>query len=163
VKRSANKKQDSRKTRRRRAAGQAGATAPEGGSRPDPEVSASPKRRAFTAEYKRQVVAEADEAAKSGDAGAVGALLRREGLYSSHLSHWRRERDAGELAGLAPKKRGRKGKRKGKEEKELERLRREKAELQERLEKAETVIDVQKKVSRLLGVKLESSSDPEES
>lgn len=135
----------------------------EGGKAPDPEVSASPKRRRFTAEYKRQVVAEADEAARTGEAGAVGALLRREGLYSSHLSQWRQERDAGELAGLSPKKRGRKAKQKGEAEREVERLRREKAELEERLEKAETIIDVQKKVSRLLGGNLDSSRDPEES
>src|SRR5215470_19837402 len=67
-----------------------------------------PKRRAFTAEYKLRIVREADAAVASGVEGAVGELLRREGLYSSHLATWRRERDAGELAGLTPKKRGRK-------------------------------------------------------
>jgi transposase len=67
-----------------------------------------PKHRAFTAEYKQRIVREADAALASDEEGAVGELLRREGLYSSHLTTWRRERDAGELAGLAPRKRGRK-------------------------------------------------------
>src|SRR5499426_3824079 len=62
-----------------------------------------PKRRTFTAEYKLRIVREADAALASGEEGAVGELLRREGLYSSHLVTWRRERDAGELAGLTPK------------------------------------------------------------
>src|SRR6185436_6175668 len=65
-----------------------------------------PKRRTFTAEYKLRIVREADAALASGEAGAVGELLRREGLYSSHLVTWRRERDASELAGLTPKQRG---------------------------------------------------------
>src|SRR5882762_151374 len=76
-----------------------------------PERAASPerpKRRNFTAEYKLRIVREADEALASGGEASVGALLRREGLYSSYLTTWRRERDDGELAGLAPKKRGRK-------------------------------------------------------
>jgi transposase-like protein len=64
-----------------------------------------PKRRAFTAEYKLRIVREADAAVASGVEGAVGELLRKEGLYSSHLTSWRRERDAGELAGLTPRKR----------------------------------------------------------
>src|SRR5215510_7395573 len=77
----------------------------------DPERATSPersKRRAFTAEYKLRIVREADEALASGGESLVGALLRREGLYSSYLTAWRRERDEGELAGLTPKKRGRK-------------------------------------------------------
>jgi transposase-like protein len=72
---------------------------------PDSEVPAKPKRRRFTADYKRSIVEQADA---GQDAGAIGALLRREGLYSSHLSTWRRQRRAGELAALAPKRRGRK-------------------------------------------------------
>src|ERR1700681_2914118 len=70
---------------------------------PDSEVTAKPLRRRFTAEYKRSIVEEADA---SRDAGAIGALLRREGLYSSHLSTWRHQSQRGELAALAPKKRG---------------------------------------------------------
>lgn len=74
-----------------------------------PEIATSPERpqrRAFTAEYKLRIVREADAAVASGVAGAVGELLRKEGIFSSHLTEWRRLRDAGELAGLAPKKRG---------------------------------------------------------
>ena len=76
----------------------------------DPERATSPerpKRRVFTAEYKLRIVREADEALASGGEAPVGALLRREGLYSSYLTVWRRERDEGELAGLTPKQRGR--------------------------------------------------------
>src|ERR671937_783354 len=71
----------------------------------DVQVTAKPRRRIFTAEYKRRIVKEAEACAT---AGAVGALLRREGLYSSHLTTWRRARARGELTALAPKKRGRK-------------------------------------------------------
>lgn len=74
-------------------------------SDPDPEVSPKAGRRIFTAKYKLAVLAEADECAEPGD---VGRLLRRKGLYSSHLSKWREQREAGALAGLTPKKRGRK-------------------------------------------------------
>ena len=77
--------------------------------RPDPEVVAEAKRRAFTAEYKQRILVEADAAATQP--GAIGALLRREGLYSSHLVTWRRERQAGILKGLTPHKRGPKSKR----------------------------------------------------
>lgn len=76
--------------------------------RPDPEVQERPQRRRFDAAYKRRVLAEAE-----ASPGEVGALLRREGLYSSHLTTWRKQRAAGELAGLAPRKRGRKGKERG--------------------------------------------------
>ena len=89
---------------------------------PDPEVVANPKRRTFTAEYKRSVLAEADAA--SAQPGAIGALLRREGLYSSHLVTWRRERQAGILKGLTPHKRGPKSKRTPQDE-EMQKLRRE--------------------------------------
>jgi transposase-like protein len=71
-------------------------------SRPPTEVTAKAKRRRFTAEYKRRILKEADAC----DRGELGALIRREGLYSSHLVEWRRARDAGELAGLVPRKRG---------------------------------------------------------
>lgn len=109
-----------------------------------------PKRRTFTAEYKLRVVREADAALASGVEGAVGELLRREGLYSSHLTTWRRERDAGELAGLTPKKRGRKA-RKNALADEVARLERENAKLKTELAKAATIIDVQEKVAALLG------------
>jgi transposase-like protein len=109
-----------------------------------------PKRRTFTAEYKLRIVREADDALASGEAGAVGELLRREGLYSSHLTVWRRERDDGELAGLTPKKRGRKPRENPLAE-EVERLERELAKVKSELHKANAVIDVQKKLAVLLG------------
>jgi transposase len=126
--------------------------------RPDPEVVASAKRRTFTAEYKLRILAEADAAA--AQPGAIGALQRREGLYSSHLVTWRRERQTGILKGLTPHKRGPKSKRNPQEE-EMQKLRRENQRLTEELRKAEIVIDVQKKVGALLGWPL-PKADPEE-
>src|SRR5947209_19744679 len=90
--------------------------------RPNPEVVADAKRRTFTAEYKLRILAEADAAASQP--GAIGALQRREGLYSSHLVTWRRERQAGILKGLTPHKRGPKSKR-NPQQQEMEKLRRE--------------------------------------
>ncbi|MCC7498194.1 MAG: transposase [Bryobacterales bacterium] len=126
--------------------------------RPDPEVVAGAKRRTFTAEYKVRILTEAD--ALAGQVGAIGALLRREGLYSSLLTAWRREREAGILKGLTPQKRGPKSKRNPQEE-ELRRLRRENLRLTEELRKAAIVIDVQKKMGALLGWPL-PTADPEE-
>ena len=137
------------------AAGKAVAPAP---PRPDPEVVAHAKRRSFTAEYKLRILAEADAAA--AQPGAIGALQRREGLYSSHLVTWRRERQAGMLKGLTPHKRGPKCKRNPQEE-EMQKLRRENQRLTEELRKAAIVIDVQKKVGALLGWPL-PKADPEE-
>lgn len=111
---------------------------------PDPEVLAQAKRRRFTAEYKQRILEEADQCQEQG---AIGALLRREGLYSSHLSKWRQQRAAGQLRGLRPKKRGRKP---DPQVAELARLQRENERLQARLEQAETIIEVQKKLCRLL-------------
>jgi transposase-like protein len=119
---------------------------------PDPEVVPKAKRRKFSAEYKVRILEEADRCTERGE---IGALLRREGLYSSHLSTWRRQRDQGILSGLSPKKRGRKGK--DELEKELAELRRENKRLQARLEEAEMIIDVQKKLSRLLGLATEEN------
>jgi len=140
------------------AAGKAVAPEPPAPPRPDPEVVAHAKRRSFTAEYKRRILAEADAAA--AQPGAIGALQRREGLYSSHLVTWRRERQAGMLKGLTPHKRGPKCKRNPQEE-EMQKLRRENQRLTEELRKAEIVIDVQKKVGALLGWPL-PKADPEE-
>lgn len=125
---------------------------------PDPEVPAKPKRRQFTAEYKRSIVAQA-EACR--DDRAIGALLRREGLYSSHLTAWRRQREQGELDALAPKRRGRKPTANPLTE-ECQRLRKENARLSRRLEQAELIIDVQKKVSALLGISLPEVKTGEE-
>ena len=107
-----------------------------------------PERRTFTAEYKLRIVEEADAAR---DPGEVGALLRREGLYSSHLSKWRALRDDGALSGLS-RKRGHPPKH-SQEELELIRLQRENLRLREELRKAELIIDVQKKLSEFLASK----------
>jgi transposase len=117
-----------------------------------------PKRRRFAAEYKLRIVREADAAVASGVEGAVGELLRREGLYSSHLAEWRALRDAGELAGLTPKKRGRKS-HKNPLADEVARLEREVARMQRELDKANIVIDVQKKVAALMGRTLEEPTE----
>ena len=115
--------------------------------RPSPEVVARAQRRRFTLEYKLRILAEADAARGSGD---TGALLRREGLYSSHLTHWRQERKTGMLKGLTPRKRGPKVKKEPLAG-ENQRLRRDVERLTEQLRKAEIVIHVQKKVAALLG------------
>ncbi len=115
------------------------------------EVSSKAKRRQYTAEFKRRILREADACTKPGE---LGALLRREGLYSSHLLTWRAQRDRGELAGLAPKKRGPKPRPVDERDREIALLKRENARLEARLEKAEAIIEVQKKVSQLLGVEL---------
>lgn len=127
---------------------------------PPAEVVERAKRRQYTAEYKQRILHEAEAALASGEAGALGALLRREGLFSSHLSSWRGQRDRGELAGLAPKKRGRKPSRNPLAA-ENERLQRQNARLEKELEKARIVISVQKKVAALLGNPI--PDDPEES
>ena len=139
-------------------AGKTVAPEPPASLRPDPEIVADAKRRTFTAEYKQRILAEADAAA--AQPGGIGALLRREGLYSSHLVTWRRERQAGVLKGLTPHKRGPKSRRNAQEE-EMQKLRRENLRLTEQLRKAEIVIDVQKKVGALLGWPL-PKADPEE-
>jgi transposase-like protein len=127
-------------------------------ARPDPEVVVDAKRRTFTAEYKLRILSEADAA--STQPGAIGGLLRREGLYSSHLTTWRRERQSGILKGLTPHKRGPKSKR-NPQEQEMQKLHRENQRLTEELRKAEIVIDIQKKVGALLGWPL-PKADPEE-
>ena len=121
----------------------------EANGRPEPEVNEKPVRRRFTAEYKLRILDEADRCTETGQ---LGELLRREGLYSSNLSNWRRLREEGLLASLGPKKRGRKPKPRDEAKRELERLRRENERLAERLRQAETIIDVQKKVCEMLGI-----------
>lgn len=140
------------------AAGKTVAPEPPAPSRPNPEVVADAKRRTFTGKYKQHILVAADAAA--AQSGAIGALLRREGLYSSHLVTWRREREVGILKGLTPHRRGPKSKRNPQEE-ELQQLRRENQRLTEELRKAEIVIDIQKKVGALLGWPL-PKADPEE-
>jgi len=126
---------------------------------PNPEVSEKPQRRRFTAEYKLKILREADACAP----GELGALLRREGLYSSLLSTWRRERANGMQAGLEPKKRGRKPThRRDSVALENERLKKEVARLEHRLQQAELIIDVQKKISTMLGIPLKTVDDENE-
>ena len=120
------------------------------GSTPDPEVAALPKRRQFSAAYKRRIVGEANACQVLGE--EVGALLRREGLYSSHLTHWRREVEAGENAALAPKPRGPKPDLAKAESRRNEALEREVARLRRKLERAEQIIEAQKKLCDLLGL-----------
>ena len=110
---------------------------------PDPEVAVRAKRRRFNAAYKLRILQEADACQERGE---IGALLRREGLYSSHLSTWRKQRDIGELTN---KKRGRKG---DPAEAQLKRLQRENERLRRELQKAHLVIEVQKKLSQVLGL-----------
>ena len=121
------------------------------------EVVAKAKRRRFTAAEKLRVLREADGCTKPGE---LSALLRREGLYSSHLSAWRAARRNGELAGLAPRPRGPQAKPVDPRGRKLAEQSREIARLQARLERAEGLIAVQKKVAQLLGVPLESDEKP---
>ena len=135
----------------RRATGvSASASEAGGGGTLDPEVPAKPKRRRFTVEYKLRVLREADACKGPGD---IGALLRREGLYSSHLVLWRRQREAGALAGMRGKKRGPKGR---DEDPRVKQQEREIARLRRRLQQAETIIEIQKKVAGMLGIPLKS-------
>ena len=121
---------------------------------PDPEVPEKAARRRFTAEYKLRILHEADGCVEPG---ALGALLRREGLYSSHLTTWRRQREQGALEALTPKKRGRRAPHPL--SRRVAELERENAHLQRRLKQAETIIEVQKKVSEILGIPLKSPAD----
>lgn len=124
----------------------------------DPEVPEKARRRRFKAEYKLRVLREAEAC---GDPGEVGALLRREGLYSSHLSSWRQQRDRGLLEVMASKKRGPKSKRNDPVARENAKLRREKAALERKLKQAELIIDIQKKASEILGIPLKTLEDDE--
>ena len=121
------------------------------------EVVAKAKRRQHAAEYKLRILREVEECKGSGE---VGALLRREGLYSSLVSKWREQRERGSLTGLSGHRRGPKV---DPQAVEIARLQSENKRLQEKLERAELIIDVQKKVARLLGVPLEDSNWNEES
>lgn len=117
---------------------------------PDPEVMEKPVRRTYTADYKKRILREADLC----QPGELGALLRREGLYSSHLTTWRRQREEAEREALAPKKRGRKAVEANPLARRVAELEREKVQLQRRLQRAEAVIEVQKKISEILQIPL---------
>jgi transposase-like protein len=114
----------------------------------NPEVRDKAVRRRFTATYKRRILREADQCGSGG----VAALLRREGLYSSHLNTWRKLRKTGEIAGLEPRKRGKKPVPRNPMADEMQRLTRENQRLQKRLHQAETIVEVQKKLCDLLGL-----------
>ena len=116
---------------------------------PDPEVIDKPTRRRFTAEYKLRILKQADTCSGRG---SLGELLRREGLYASNLNTWRYQRDRGVLSALTPKKRGRKESVRDPLRTENEKLRKENERLANRLRQAEIIIDIQKKVSQILGI-----------
>jgi transposase len=128
------------------------------GDRRDPEVSERPLRRRFSAEYKLQILRQADACTEPGQ---LGELLRREGLYASHLSTWRTGRERGTLDALTPKKRGRKPRDNDPLIEENRRLERVNTRLVERLRQAEVIIDVQKKVAEILGIPLPSPKSGE--
>ncbi len=115
---------------------------------PEVEVVAKPTRRRFTAEYKRQILREADACT---ELGAIGALLRREGLYSSNLTTWRAQRERGELAGLTPKQRGPAPRPQHPLAAKVAALEREVTRYKVRAERAEALVELQKKVAELLG------------
>jgi transposase-like protein len=129
-------------------------------SPPDPEVAEKKPRRKFTAKYKLQILREADEC---NEPGQLGGLLRREGLYSSNLSIWRRQREEGLLDALSPRKRGRKEKEKNPLAPKVAQLERENERLRKNLKKAEIIIDVQKKISEILGISQEPTDYEKES
>jgi transposase len=121
-----------------------------------PELAARPRRRIFTAQDKLRILAETDHAATTG---GIAAILRREGLYSSNLTDWRRARDAGTISGLNPAKRGPKIAEPNPLTADNARLRQDNADLTLRLTRAEAIIDIQKKVAALLGIPLSPSSN----
>jgi len=118
---------------------------------PDPEVPDKPARRTFSAKYKAQILAEADRCTKPGE---LGTLLRREGLYSSLLVTWRRQREEGTIKALAPRKRGRKKKAVNPLAKRVAELERSERRLKRQLAQAEVLLEIQKKASDLLGIQL---------
>lgn len=126
------------------------------GERPDPEVSEKARRRTFTAAYKLRILEKADQCTQPGE---LGSLLRREGLHSSHLTKWRRQREEGILNGLSPRKRGPRQEPVNPLARQLAVQERENQRLRQKLEKAEAIIEFQKKVSELIGIALK----PEES
>jgi transposase-like protein len=123
---------------------------------PQTEVTPKAKRRRFSAQYKLRILEEADQGTQPGE---IGALLRREGLYSSNLTTWRRQREQGQLGALSPKKRGPKPKPDADMARELATLRKQNARLEQQLKKAELIIEVQKKVSLLLGLDINTENE----
>jgi transposase len=136
--------------RARRASGAFPAAPPQPGVAPT-EVEARAQRRSFTAEYKRRILREADRCTKPGE---LGALVRREGLYFSHVRDWRAARERGELEALRPKKRGPKPVAPDARDKKI--VERENVRLSKRAERAEALVELQKKVAGLLGTPFEN-------
>ena len=134
----------------------AGAGSRDGGRAPDAEVVAKPQRRQFTAAYRLRILEEADGCQSPGE---VGQILRREGLYSSHLANWRKARREGSLVALTPKKRGAKPKERNPLVPKVRELEAKVARLEKELHKAHTILDVQEKVAGLLGFSLESEKN----
>jgi transposase-like protein len=145
------------------ALGSSGLTEPsgeaDGSVRRNSEVVERPLRRRFTAAYKQHILEEADSAQGFG---AIGRILRREGLYSSHLREWRKARTNSGLAALEPRQRGPKAAPVNPLKAENDELRRDKARLLKKLKTAELMIDLQKKVSEILGITLPEIRDDEE-
>jgi hypothetical protein len=125
---------------------------------PDPEVPAQAKRRRYTAGYKLDILKRADACREPGQ---LGALLRSEGLYHSNMITWRHQREEGTLKALSPKKRGRKAHPRNPLAARVAELEREKRKLEKRLKQAETIIEIQKKTSELLGIPLSHQQDGE--
>jgi len=123
---------------------------------PDPEVAATAKRRQFSSSEKRRILAAAD---RCTEAGEIGALLRREGIYSSQLATWRKQREANERAALEPKKRGRKADPMIAQDRRVAQLTKENDRLHRKLAQAQLIIDVQKKVAMLLGIPMAEDTD----
>lgn len=120
------------------------------------KVEAKAERRRFTADYKLKVIGQADKCQKAGE---IGALLRREGLYWSNLSNWRKQRASGELAGLTAKKRGPQRQEKNPLAERVKELERENGRLERRADLAEGIVELQKKVSEILGIGLVKSPE----
>ncbi len=120
------------------------------------EVMAKPVRRRYTAEYKLRVLREVDDCTRHGE---VGSLLRREGLYSSNLTVWRKQRERGELEGLAQKRRGPLPREKNPLADKVKALERETTRLRARAQRAEGLVELQKKVSEILGIELKHNAE----
>jgi len=118
-------------------------------TRPDPEVVATARRRQFSSSDKRRILDAADRCTQPGE---IGALLRKEGIYSSHLNTWRKQRTAAERAALEPQRRGRKADPAQAEDRRMARLTQENDRLRRQLAQARAIIDVQKKLCALLGL-----------
>jgi len=125
-------------------------------NKPDPEVSPKQPRRRFTAQYKLRILQDIEASSQQGH---IGAILRREGLYYSNIREWRQQRDQGILHSLAPQKRGRKAKEVNPLATKVAELERENRRLHKKLQQAQTIIEVQKKVSEILGIPLNDNDE----